>query len=86
MCRDAMPTSHIVPPPPDAKLIIDKMADYVARNGPEFEIIVRRRNDERFRFVEADHRYHAYYLHKKDAFLQVTRGFYWSGENWKKGI
>ena len=62
----------IVPPPPDVKLIIDKMADYVARNGPEFEIVVRRRNDERFRFVEADHPHHAYYLHKKEAFLQVT--------------
>ena len=62
----------VVPPPPDVKLIIDKMADYVARNGPEFEIVVRRRNDERFRFVDADHPHHAYYLHKKDAFLRVS--------------
>jgi len=57
------------------KLIVDKMADYVARNGPEFEIVVRRRNDERFRFVETDHPYHAYYLHKKEAFLLVTKHY-----------
>ena len=62
---------HVVPPPPDVKLIIDKMADYVARNGPEFEIVVRRRNDDRFRFVESDHPHHAYYVHKRDAFMQV---------------
>jgi len=49
------------------------MADYVARNGPEFEIVVRRRNDSRFRFVDINHPHHAYYLHKKDAFLQVSK-------------
>lgn len=54
------------------RLIIDKMADYVARNGAEFEIVVRRRNDNRFRFVDPDHPHHAYYLHKKDAFLRVS--------------
>jgi len=55
------------------KLIIDKMADYVARNGPEFEIVVRRRNDERFKFVDAEHPHYEYYLHKKEAFLRVTK-------------
>ena len=64
---------HVAPvPSPDVMLIIDKMADYVARNGPEFEIVVRRRNDERFRFVNDDHPHHTYYLHKKDAFLRVS--------------
>lgn len=62
---------QVIPPPPDAKLIIDKMADYVARNGPEFEIVVRRRNDDRFRFVDSSHPHHAYYLHKRDALIQV---------------
>jgi len=72
VCRESTSGPHLpAPPPPDIKLIIDKMADYVARNGPEFEIVVRRRNDERFRFVDADHPHHAYYLHKKDAFLWV---------------
>jgi len=71
--RESAPLPHVAPaPPPDVMLIIDKMADYVARNGPEFEIVVRRRNDERFRFVDDDHPYHAYYLHKKDAFLRVS--------------
>ena len=72
MYSEAVSGPCIVPPPPDMKLIIDKMADYVARNGPEFEIVVRRRNDDRFRFVEAGHPHHAYYLHKKDAFLHVS--------------
>jgi len=71
VCREAVSECHVIPPPPDMKLIIDKMADYVARNGPEFEIVVRRRNDERFRFVESNHPHHAYYVHKRDAFLQV---------------
>lgn len=66
----------IIPPPPDAQPIIDKMADYVARNGPEFEFVVRRRNDERFRFLDADHPHYAYYQYKMSIFRQVRLVLY----------
>jgi hypothetical protein len=62
-------TYVVPPPPPDIQPIIDKMADYVARNGPEFEIVVRRRNDTRFKFIEPDHPHYAYYMHKKNTFI-----------------
>ena len=65
----------INPPPPDIQPIIDKMADYVARNGPEFEIVVRRRNDARFTFIEPNHQHHAYYSYKKNLFIAVSSAF-----------
>lgn len=74
----------IIPPPPDIQPIIDKMADYVARNGPEFEFVVRRRRDERFRFLDVDHPHYAYYQHKKSVFQQVQFSMqYLSFENFK---
>jgi hypothetical protein len=33
-------------PPPDMQLIIDKMASYVAKNGRDFEAIVRSKGKE----------------------------------------
>jgi len=30
-----------IPPPPDVQPIIDRLADYVARNGREFEQMVK---------------------------------------------
>jgi hypothetical protein len=65
----------IIPPPPDIQQIIDKMADYVARNGPEFEYVVRRRNDDRFRFLDDSHQHYNYYQYKKSIFSQVKTGF-----------
>lgn len=37
----------IVPPPPDIQPVIDKLAEYVARNGLKFEASVRAKNDPR---------------------------------------
>ena len=58
-------------PPPDSRPIVDKMADYVARNGPEFEIIVRVKKDDRFQFLEEWHPYHKYYQRVKAKVIQV---------------
>lgn len=55
--------SFIVPPA-DIQIIIDKMASYVAKNGRDFEIIVRSKGDPRFNFLELSHQYHGYYAHK----------------------
>lgn len=55
--------SFIVPPA-DVQIIIDKMASYVAKNGRDFEAIVKSKGDPRFNFLELSHQYHGYYAHK----------------------
>ncbi|XP_074097235.1 suppressor of white-apricot isoform X1 [Cotesia typhae] len=55
--------SFIVPPA-DVQIIIDKMASYVAKNGRDFEAIVKVKGDARFNFLELSHQYHGYYAHK----------------------
>ncbi|KAK0167449.1 hypothetical protein PV327_004846 [Microctonus hyperodae] len=55
--------SFIVPPA-DVQIIIDKMASYVAKNGRDFEAIVKAKGDPRFNFLELSHQYHGYYAHK----------------------
>ena len=57
-------------PPDELKLIIDKMAIYVAKNGLEFENIVRSKGDERFSFLSDSHIFHSYYRNKVDAELR----------------
>lgn len=54
-------TGTVIPPPPDVKPIIDKLAEYVARDGPAFEQSIRTKNDPRFGFLERDHIHHNYY-------------------------
>uniref|UniRef100_K1P9A5 Splicing factor, arginine/serine-rich 8 n=1 Tax=Magallana gigas TaxID=29159 RepID=K1P9A5_MAGGI len=49
------PFDHIVPPPPDIQPVIDRMAMYVAKNGIEFEIVVKSKNDPRFQFLLPHH-------------------------------
>ena len=55
--------SFIVPPA-EVQIIIDKMASYVAKNGRDFEAIVKNKGDPRFNFLELSHQYHGYYAHK----------------------
>ena len=62
---------QIEPPPPDLQSIIDKMAMYVAKNGPEFEIVVKSKKDKRFDFLHSWHKHFPYYHHKKTLHLQV---------------
>ncbi|VDP32223.1 unnamed protein product [Soboliphyme baturini] len=54
----------IIPPPPDVQPIVDRLAEYVARNGVEFENIVRLQQDPRFVFIEPDNPYYGYYQAK----------------------
>lgn len=70
-CRAAFHGPNIVPPPPELLPIVDKMASYVVKNGPEFETIVRSKQDKRFEFLEPHHVYYAYYSYKKSEFQQV---------------
>lgn len=48
------------------------MAEYVARNGDEFEEVVKtqKKDDARFTFLQADHLFHEYYKKKK---AEITR-------------
>ncbi|XP_060641619.2 splicing factor, suppressor of white-apricot homolog isoform X1 [Anolis sagrei] len=64
------PVVAIIPPPPDIQPVIDKLAEYVARNGIKFETSVRAKNDPRFEFLQPWHQYNAYYEFKKQFFLQ----------------
>ncbi|XP_066465688.1 splicing factor, suppressor of white-apricot homolog isoform X1 [Tiliqua scincoides] len=64
----------IIPPPPDIQPVIDKLAEYVARNGIKFETSVRAKNDPRFEFLQPWHQYNAYYEFKKQFFLQKEAG------------
>ncbi|KAI0979994.1 hypothetical protein GJ496_007770 [Pomphorhynchus laevis] len=65
--------SDVVPPPPDVLPIVDKLADYVARNGQVFEESVRQKQDPRFAFIEAGHIHHKYYLLKREYYEELTR-------------
>ncbi|TKS84316.1 Splicing factor, suppressor of white-apricot -like protein [Collichthys lucidus] len=60
----------IIPPPPDIQPVIDKLAEYVARNGLKFEASVRAKNDPRFDFLQSWHQYNTYYEFKKNYFMQ----------------
>ena len=55
------------------------MAAYVARNGDEFEEIVRAKNDPRFTFLEPNNMYHTFY--KK--LMQEKRGVDVNGKDKK---
>jgi len=66
--------SSLLPsPPPDVELIIEKLAQYVAKNGEEFEQTVRKRDEERFGFLNPGNIYHAHYIRRKLYFLEEKR-------------
>lgn len=54
-----------LPVPPDGlQHIIDKTAAYVAKNGKDFEDILRTKQDPRFSFLDETSEYHRYYIYK----------------------
>ncbi|XP_010523414.1 PREDICTED: probable splicing factor 3A subunit 1 [Tarenaya hassleriana] len=63
-------TIGIIHPPPDIRNIVDKTAQFVAKNGPEFEkrIIASNANNAKFNFLSGSDPYHAYYEHKLSEF------------------
>ncbi|XP_075232655.1 uncharacterized protein LOC142331003 [Lycorma delicatula] len=60
-------------PPADLQLIIDKMASYVAKNGRDFEEIVRSKDDPRFYFLDTTNPYYNYYRKKVEYFEQLEK-------------
>lgn len=67
--------SYIEEPPSELKVIIDKMAVYVAKNGTSFESIVRNKGggDPRFAFLDVNNEYHAYYRQKVEVYERVQK-------------
>ncbi|CAN1835963.1 Probable splicing factor 3A subunit 1 [Linum perenne] len=59
-------TIGIIHPPPDIRNIVDKTAQFVAKNGPEFEkrIMAHNANNAKFNFLNSNDPYHAYYQHR----------------------
>ncbi|OIT06962.1 PREDICTED: probable splicing factor 3A subunit 1 [Nicotiana attenuata] len=59
-------TIGIIYPPPDIRSIVDKTAQFVAKNGPEFEkrIVLNNAGNAKFNFLNASDPYHAYYQHR----------------------
>jgi len=61
--RPPQPFGPVVVPPPDLKVIIDKMSAYVAKNGQSLEAKVREKHidDPRFSFLLPWNEFHPYY-------------------------
>lgn len=57
-------------PSGNEKIMIDKLAEYVGRNGPEFEDNLRKKNDSRFEFLNSDHRFYKYYKNQIENILK----------------
>ena len=64
---------RIIPPPPDFKSVVDKLAEYVARNGEVFQEQIKNKNDPRFEFLNADNIYFPYYLYKKQQCIMEVK-------------
>lgn len=77
---DSKDRQQIPAPPEDIRIVIDKMASYVARNGDEFAEIVRAKNDPRFTFLDPEHMYHPYYKR----LMQEKRGVDVNGKKKKE--
>ncbi|XP_048423723.1 probable splicing factor 3A subunit 1 [Pyrus x bretschneideri] len=60
----------IIHPPPDIRNIVDKTAQFVAKNGPEFEkrIMANNTGNAKFSFLISTDPYHAYYQHRLSEF------------------
>ncbi|KAJ9141242.1 hypothetical protein P3X46_031802 [Hevea brasiliensis] len=68
-------TIGIIHPPPDIRNIVDKTAQFVAKNGPEFEkrIIANNANNAKFNFLNPSDPYHAYYQHHLSEFRALNQ-------------
>lgn len=51
-------------PPEELRTIVDKTAAYVAKNGKDFEDILRTKRDPRFAFLDETSPFHRYYIYK----------------------
>lgn len=72
----------VMVPPSEIRVIIDKTANYVLKNGKDFEDILRAKNEQRFSFLQYKDPFHKYYTYKvtgavslcSDQTIQENRG------------
>lgn len=64
LCDEIPIPPEILCPPSDLRVIIDKTASYVLKNGKDFEEILRAKNDQRFTFLQYMDPYYKYYIYK----------------------
>jgi hypothetical protein len=62
--EDESPKEDFKVPTGETQIVIDKMATYVAKNGVQFEEIVKAKGDPRFEFLNENHEYYRYYKNK----------------------
>ena len=77
----------VIVPPPDVRAIVDKTAQFVAKNGPEFEnrILSSEKNNQKFSFLMEKDPYHAYYRGKIESIKLELEGKTIEDQN-KKGM
>ena len=63
----------VILPPSEIRLIIEKLAAYVVKNGPTFEdkILEKERHNPRFSFLYPNDPYHAYYQKRLEEYHKV---------------
>merc|ERR1719178_455749 len=63
-------TIGLILPPPGLREIVDKTAQFIAKNGEEFEqrIVANERENTKFKFLSPKDPYNAYYRAKIDEF------------------
>lgn len=63
LSTSSLPQLGIIFPPADIRGIVDKTAQFVAKNGPEFEqrVLADQSNTQKFSFLLASNPYRAYY-------------------------
>lgn len=69
-------------PPSDIRVIIEKLAAYVVKNGKSFEdkILEKERHNARFSFLFPHDPYHPYYEKRLEEYTSVGPGItWWSG-------
>lgn len=62
-------------PPPDIRAVVNKTAQFVAKNGPDFEAkLLSNDLSQKFAFLKPDNPYHAYYKHMVSTSMEELRG------------
>ncbi|KAI7845146.1 hypothetical protein COHA_001191 [Chlorella ohadii] len=66
----------VILPPPDIRAIVDKTAQFVARNGTDFEkrILANEANNQKFNFLKDGDPYNAYYRKRVADFTAEDKG------------
>lgn len=74
--EEIFPTGGVVYPPPDLRPVIDKTAEFVARNGVAFEAKIREqeRLNPKFAFLQADDAYNSYFRMQIRAAADRSKG------------